>query len=541
MVTYVFILSIAFFLIAYLLYGNFLSKKIFHLDNNNLTPAHELKDNIDYVPTNPLVLFGHHFSSIAGAGPIVGPIIASFAFGWLPAVCWIILGAIFVGGVHDFSSLVGSIRHRGYSIAEIAKNYISSRAYRLMLVFIWFSLVYVLTVFVDLTANTFKMDGGIATTSMLYILFAILFGVCIYRLKAPLSLATVIFVLLVFLGILVGKKFPLTNIPAFLGDKGKTWALLLVVYCFFASVLPVWFLLQPRDYLSSYLLYFSVVVGALGLLFGKFEISSPAFIAWSSADVGQLMPFLFVTIACGAVSGFHSLISSGTTSKQLYKETDALTIGYGAMLVEGVVAVIAASAVMILSRNEFAVYASKPPLFVYGTAFGKFVKIFGIDENIGFSFGLLALSTFILTTLDTATRIGRYIFQEFFSLKSPETRYIATIITLVLPTIFVLITLRDAQGNAVSAWKVIWPVFGASNQLLAALVLMVITVWLRSMRKKYIFTLLPMIFMLTVTISALFLLVLKYKFSAVGIIASILFLLSILLVREAVVAIRIKK
>jgi len=541
MTTYVFISSVAIFLIAYLVYGKFLSKKIFGLDDSNPTPAHTLRDNIDYIPTNSLILFGHHFSSIAGAGPIVGPIIASLAFGWLPALCWIILGAIFIGGVHDFSTLVGSIRHRGYSIAEVAKNYISLRAYRLMLIFTWFSLVYVLTVFADLTANTFKTEGGIATTSILYIFLAILFGLCIYRLKLPLSWTTGIFVLLVFLGIWIGQKFPLTNIPPFLGDKSKTWALLLIAYCFFASILPVWLLLQPRDYLSSYLLYFSVIIGTLGLLFGKFKISCPALISWSGSGVGQLMPFLFVTVACGAVSGFHSLISSGTTSKQLYKESDALPIGYGAMLVEGIVAVIAVSTVMVLSRSEIGIYSAQPPLVIYATGFGRFVKIFGINERIGFSFGLLALSTFILTTLDTATRIGRFILQEFLSLKSAKTRYIATVITLILPAIFVLITLRDPKGNVIPAWKLIWPVFGASNQLLAALVLMVITVWLKGTHRKYVFTLLPMVFMLVVTIYALFLLILQYKFSAVGVIAFVLFLLAVLLIYEVVTTIRVKK
>jgi len=531
MIIYIFLLILILFFIAYFGYNGFLSKKIFELNNKNPTPAHTLKDNIDYVPTHPLVLFGHHFSSIAGAGPIIGPIITGLAFGWLPALLWIIIGSIFIGGVHDFSSLVASIRHKGRSIAEIAKEYMSKRVYKLFLIFIWLSLIYVLIVFIDLTANTFKMDGGVATSSILYIFLAIIFGISLYKLRLPLAWLTLLFVCLVFVSIWIGQIFPLTNIPVLFGDISKTWSIFLIIYCFLASILPVWFLLQPRDYLSSYLLYVSVFAGVIGIIFGGFGISYPGFISfYAGKEMGSLFPMLFVTIACGAVSGFHSLIASGTTSKQLYKETDAKIVGYGAMLVEGIVAVIALTTLMMIVKNDE--IATKPPLVIYATGIGKFVEILGIPSKLGFSFGLLALSTFILTTLDTATRVGRYIFQEFFSLTKSSSRYFATFITLILPTIFVLINLKDAQGNIIPAWKIIWPVFGTSNQLLASLVLLTIAVWLKKINKRNLFIIIPAGFMMIITLWALVVLIMQYGFNVVGIIAFVLFILALILIKE---------
>jgi len=540
MLLVIFLISGLIFFLAYSIYPKFLSKK-YNLDDRNPTPAHTLSDGIDYLPTHRLVLLGHHFSSIAGAGPVVGPIIAGLAFGWGPAVLWVILGCIFIGGVHDFSALVASIRHNARSIAEIAKVYVSPRAYRLLLSFTWFALIYVLIVFLDLTANTFKIDGGVATSSIIYIFLALGFGISLYRLRLPLKYATIFFVSLVFLSIWLGQKIPLTNIPVLFGDKSKTWAIFLLIYCFLASVLPVWILLQPRDYLCSYLLYASVAGGFLGIVFGslistgtaRFSLNYPLFLAWNAENVGTLFPLLFVTVACGAISGFHSLVASGTTSKQLNKEKDARLIGYGAMLIEGLVAIIALVTVMVLTRDEE--LTKKAPLVVYATGMGKFLNVFGLPREFGFSFGLLALATFILTTLDTATRIARYIFQEFFNLRVKETRYFATAMTLILPTIFVLITLKDKQGNPLPAWKVIWPVFGATNQLLAGLTLLVIAVWLKKKGGKNIFfILLPMIFMLGITLWALGQLIFQYKFSLPGVLAVILFLLALVFVAEGV-------
>lgn len=538
MLTIIFLLSCVLFALAYFKYGGFL-KKHFELDNKNHPPSHTMYDGVDYCPAPALVLFGHHFSSIAGAGPVLGPIIAGIAFGWGPVWLWVVIGSIFIGGVHDFSSLVISIRNRGRSIAEIANMYMSRRAYRLMLAFIWLCLVYVLTVFTDLTAATFKADGGVATSSILFMILAVGFGIALYRLKMPLSWATGIFVSLLFFSVWLGQQIPMNNIPEILGDKAKTWDIVLIVYCFIASVTPVWILLQPRDYLSSFLLYGSIIGGFLGILFGGLPLNYPAFTTWNAKGVGPMFPLLFVTVACGAISGFHSIVASGTTSKQIKKESDAQPIGYGAMLVEGLVAVIALCTVMVINKDD--PLAAKAPLAIYGAGIAKFLSIFGIPEKVGASFGLLALSTFILTTLDTATRLARYIFQEFFNMEGKNTRYLATAITLFLPTVFVLINIKDSNGNIVPAWKSIWPIFGATNQLLAGLALMVVAVWLKKKGKQIWFVILPMIFMLGMTLWALFLVIMQYKLSLLGFIGDILLLLAILLILEAIEIFEAKK
>jgi len=534
MLSLILFIAIFSFILAYLIYGRFLAKR-YQLNDKNPTPSHTDYDGIDRVPAYKAVLLGHHFSSIAGAAPIVGPIIAGIAFGWLPVLLWVILGSIFIGGVHDFSSLVASIRHKGRSIAEIAREYMSPLAYKLLLAFIWLTLVYVLTVFADLTATTFTKDGGVATSSILFIVLAIVFGLSINRFKIPLLWASLIFVPLVFVAVWAGQKMPISagmvpNIIA--GDPKKTWSLLLIFYCFLASTTPVWILLQPRDYLSSYLLYASVLGGFVGIVLGGFAVSYPAFTGWSIPHTGTLFPILFISVACGACSGFHSIVASGTSSKQLNKETDAKAIGYGAMLLEGVVAVVALATVAMITKGS--PLTSKAPLDIYGTGMSNFLFAVGVPKKLGFSFGLLALSAFILTTLDTATRLGRYIFEEFFSLKGARSRYVSTLATLILPAIFVLITLKDPlTGKAIPAWKAIWPIFGASNQLLAGLVLLVIAVWLKKTGTKVGFILGPMIFMNVMTLWGLVTLLVQSKLSAVGIIAGVLLLLALVVMVEA--------
>ncbi len=537
MLTAIFLLAVVLFTIAYIKYGGFL-KKHFQLDNKNHPPSHHMYDGVDYVPAPAPVLFGHHFSSIAGAGPVLGPIIAGIAFGWGPVWLWVVIGSVFIGGIHDFSSLVISIRNRGRSIAEIANTYMSKRAYHLMLAFIWLSLVYVLTVFLDLTANTFKLDGGIGTSSILFILLAVGFGISLYRLKIPLKWATLVFVPLLFFFVWLGQKIPLNNIPEILGDKAKTWDIILIIYCFIASVTPVWILLQPRDYLSSFMLYASVIGGFFGILLGGLPLNYPVFVSWNTQDLGPMFPILFVTVACGAISGFHAIVASGTSSKQLKKETDALPIGYGAMLVEGLVAIIALCTVMIIGRDD--PLAAKAPLAIYGAGMAKFLSVFGIPEKFGFAFGLLALSTFILTTLDTATRLARYIFQEFFNIEGKRTRYLATAATLFLPAVFVLINIKDVNGNVIPAWKSIWPIFGATNQLLAGLVLMVVAVWLKKKGKHIWFVVIPMVFMLVMTLWALLLIIIKYKLSFIGFIGAVILFLALLLILEAIEIFEVK-
>lgn len=527
---FLFLMAIIFFLLAFRIYGRILDKK-FDVNNKNITPSHSDYDGVDRVPTKTPVLLGHHFSSIAGAGPIVGPIIAGIAFGWLPALIWIIIGSIFVGGVHDYSSLMASIRHKARSIAEIAHIYMSPVSYKLFLVFIWLALVYILIVFVDLTSAGFTTSPQVASSSIFFIFLALIFGLVVNRFKIPLGIASLIFVPLVFFGIYLGYLWPAGNIPAIDGSVAKTWNIVILAYCFLASISPVWLLLQPRDFLSSFLLYGSLIGAFTGILIGGFALEYPAFTTWADIDRGTLFPILFITIACGACSGFHSLVASGTTSKQLNKETDARPIGYGAMLIEGIVAMISLFTVVMVAKGNNILTSN--PLEIYGNGMGNFLKTIGLPHEIGMSFGILAVSTFLLTTLDTSTRLGRYIFEEFFNWKGKYVRYLSTLATLALPFVFTFMTLYDASGNQIPAWSAIWPVFGATNQLLAGLALLVVTVWLKKIGKKLNFVAIPMVFMLIMTLWALFQLILQSGFDVIGIIAIVLLILAIILVIEA--------
>ncbi|MCG8308027.1 MAG: carbon starvation protein A [Cytophagales bacterium] len=530
----VFIIAILLFVIAYRFYGRFLNRH-FEINDGRKTPSHTDYDGVDKVPTKTAVLLGHHFSSIAGAGPIVGPIIAAAAFGWVPAILWVIIGSIFIGGVHDFSSLVASIRHKAKSIAEIAKEYMTPLSYKLFLIFIWLAMVYILIVFVDLTSSTFVSHGEVATSSTMFILMAVVFGIALYRFKIPLVPASLIFVPLAFIGVWIGHQFPLdsTVLPAvFQSNPGRVWNVVLIIYAFVAAISPVWVLLQPRDYLSSFLLYASLFGAFIGIIFGGFTFQYPAFTTWSDIDRGTLFPILFITIACGACSGFHSIVASGTTSKQLNCETDARKIGYGAMLIEGLVAVIALFTVAMLVRNDALVHQA--PLVVFGNGMGNFFSILGIPFEVGMSFGILAVSTFLLTTLDTSTRLARYILEELFNITRPSVRYASTIVTLILPVVFTFVTLYDSQGNPMPAWKAVWPVFGSTNQLLAGLALLVVYVWQKRNGKKTIFILIPMVFMLGMTLWALAQLIYQSGLSSVGIISTVLLILAVILVAEAV-------
>ncbi len=527
------LLSLLVFFIAYRIYGRFLDRT-FEVDDNRATPGHTQFDGIDHSPAKIPVLFGHHFSSIAGAGPVVGPIIAGIAFGWLPALLWIVLGSIFVGGVHDYTSLMASIRHKARSVAEIARLHMSPFSYKMFLLFIWLALVYILIVFVDLTTAGFTSSPEVASSSILFILLALAFGITINKLRIPLTRAALVFVPLVFVGIYIGHLFPasLETLPIFMSENAtRTWSVILIFYCLIASVSPVWALLQPRDFLSSFLLYGTVVGALIGILMGGFNINYPAFISWTSIDKGTLFPILFITIACGACSGFHSIVASGTTSKQLNKESDARKIGYGAMLIEGVVAVISLLTVVMLAQNISLI--KENPLTVYGAGMGNFLSVLGLPYEAGRSFGILAVSTFLLTTLDTSTRLGRYVFEEFFKLKSANARYIATLATLAFPIIFTFVTLHDANGNPIPAWQAIWPLFGATNQLLAALALLVVFVWMKKTGKNILFVAAPMVFMLAMTLWALFQLTWQVGFTTLGLIAFFLLILAIALVVEA--------
>lgn len=529
MLAVIILVGIFLFALAYRFYGRYLDRRL-GVDPKIPTPAHTSPDGVDYVPAKTPVLLGHHFSSIAGAGPIVGPIIAVSLFGWLPAVIWIILGSILVGGVHDYAALVVSLRHKAKSVAQVAKRLMSPTAHKLYLIFIWLAMLYVLTAFVDLTAVSFAHDGGVASSSTMYIGLALLLGFFAYRKKYSLWKLSLVFVPLVFFVIWLGQVIPMGTLPAIAhGDPKTTWAVILIGYCFVASITPVWTLLQPRDYLSAYLLAACIVGGLFGITAGGFSFDAKPFLGFS-ANIGYLFPALFITIACGACSGFHSIVASGTTSKQLNNERNARAVAYGSMLIEGLLALIAVAAIIVAGGS----LGGKPPTAIFAEGIGQFLNTLGVPPALGSSFGLLALSTFLLTTLDTGTRLARYILEELFDVWGMKAHVGATILTLILPLWLSLTQFTDPQGNVVPVWRAIWPVFGATNQLLGALALLVVGVWLKRTRRKKMFVIIPMVFMFSVTLVALFQLVFKEGFNVIGVIAGFLLVLAVVLIFEAV-------
>lgn len=481
-------------ILAYRLYGPLLAR-LLKLDASAPMPSQELRDELDYIPTEPKLLMGQHFSAIAAAGPIVGPILAGLMFGWLPALVWILVGSIFIGGVHDFGALVASVRHKARSIAEVVRDHMTRQSYLLFLAFIWIALIYIIVAFTDVTAGAFVgpataenggvSGGAIATSSLLYLGLPILMGVLLRYTKLSLGLATAIFLPLVALAIWVGPKIPF-DLAGILGvtqqQAHKVWDVTLLIYCFAASVIPVWLLLQPRGHLGGYFLYAALAVAGIGVLFGNMTVTYPAFKGFTSADGQLLFPFLFITIACGACSGFHSIIASGTTSKQLKRETDARPIGYGTMLLEAMVAIIALACVMILAADSPIVRRS--PNEIYAGGLASFAGVFGVPVVFAYSFGLMAFTTFVYDTLDVCTRLGRFIIQELTGWRDRRGQLLATALTAGIPVLFVMQTARTATGAEQPIWRVFWSLFGASNQLLAALTLLGVTVWLWRTRRE---------------------------------------------------------
>ncbi|MFA5033910.1 MAG: carbon starvation protein A [bacterium] len=556
MVVSVVLVSIVVLGLGYIFYGKFLANK-FDINNSNVTPACQINDGIDYVPAKPQLLLGQHFSAIAAAGPIVGPILAGLLFGWLPALLWILIGSIFIGGVHDFSSLVASIKHKASSIGEIVKEHMSRKAHILFLIFVWFSLVYVIVAFTDITAQTFKtvandvaFGPGVAASSILYIIVAIIMGILLYKFKSNLGITTAIFLPVVLFIIWLGPHLPQSILGSLGNVTTKQWDVFLLIYCFVASIVPMWILLQPRGYLGGWLLYLTIAVCLIGALFGGFRIQYPAFNVEGLKSIVNgtpLFPILFITIACGACSGFHGIVSSGTTSKQIAKESDAKIVGYGAMLLEGLVAVLALATLMMLPKgNE--VLKSDPNL-IYARGIAGYLGLIGVGFTIAFPFALLAFSTFVYDTLDVCTRLARYIFQEIFGVSSRIGGIIATLVTLSVPLVFLMTT--QEKGYLVA-----WPIFGTSNQLLASLILMTISVWLVKKGKNAIFTIIPMVFMMIMTFWSLILKislfasalplrimgqVVKPEVIVSGISSIVLFVLSVWLLFEAINVLVLKK
>lgn len=532
MLAVLFLFAFVFLLGAYKFYGGFLVR-MFGLDNSRKTPAECLYDGMDYCPTHPAVLMGHHFSSIAGAGPIVGPITAAAWFGWLPAYIWCLVGSAFFGGPHDMGALVASVRHDGKSMGEVVRRWIGERGRFLFLCFTILTLFLIVAVFLHLASSTMASDQAVAFSAVVYMVMAVIFGLMVYRFNISLKVATIIMLPIIFGSCWFAHSSE--TIKAAFTLSYNTWRWILVGYIVVASLLPVWLLLQPRDYLASYFLYFAVLIGGIGMVFGSgFEVSMPAFKGFT-VNTGTeqfLWPILFITVACGAISGFHSMVGSGTSSKQLRHEKDSLVVGYGAMLLEGLVAVMAIGTIMIAGEVD-----KVNPIAIYATGFGKFGSLVGIDPVLGASLGALAINSFILTTLDTATRLTRYQIQEFTNGKVD--RFTATGIAVAGALAFLLI---ETGGRPTH--QVIWPVFGAANQLVAALAFLGIAAWLhKGLKRQITFLMVPMWFMLITTIAALGFLI-RDQFASpnvnwlIVVVCVALAILAVLMLREALAALK---
>ena len=511
----VLLIGCAILIVGYIFYGGWLAKQ-WGVDDTKVTPAHELEDGMDYVPAKAPVLMGHHFSSIAGAGPINGPIQAA-VFGWLPCMLWILIGGIFFGAVHDYGALFASIRHKGQTLGEVVAANIGERAKKLFIIFSYLTLVLVVAAFASIVAGTFKgfnddgtqnaANASVAMVSILFIVMAIIFGFCVYRRGAPLSVATVVGVIGIVLCLVIGLNFH----PIYL--SGDVWMWIIGVYILIASVAPVWILLQPRDYLSSFLLYGMMIIAFVGVLGAGImgqntALEIPMFTEWKDpmTGLGTMFPALFVTIACGAISGFHSLVGSGTTSKQLDHERDAKPIAYGGMLIECALALISLCAVGYVWADYVA--GTRTPTVVFASGLSGMVSTIpglGATKDVIYTLLVLTVSAFCLTSLDTATRLARYMFQEFW-LKPGETYKDVTGIkaTLCNPVVATAITVVLGVGLGMTGYSKIWPLFGAANQLLAGLALLTVCAWLGNIGRNNKMFYLPMGFMLVVTLVSLF-------------------------------------
>ncbi len=506
---------------AYVLYGTMIAR-LFRIDDSQTTPAVAKSDGIDFIPTRPFYLLPQHFSAIAAAGPIAGPILACGTFGWLPCLLWIGFGVVFIGAVHDFAALVASIRHGSHSIAEIARKNLGRRAWLSLSVFIWVALVYVIIAFTQMTAAsfagvseefqglgvTFNKGGAVAASSVMYLGLSLLLGVVNRYSKLPIGITTPIFVAGALACVWLG-----TRVDTALVLSPRAWFAIILGYCFIASMLPVWLLQQPRGYLGGFVLYLAIGVGVVGIVAGGFEIRQPMLseqatalldplaalrktdTAGAGAVTQMVFPFLFVTIACGACSGFHGLICGGTTSKQIAKESHCKPVAFGSMLLEAFVAVIALATMMMIAPADA---KGLPPARIYGDGLAAFLTvILGKDAFLfAATFGAMAFSTFVFDTLDVSTRLGRYLLQEVFGTHSRRAGWIAAAVTAGTP--LTILMFSDPKG-----YLLYWTLFGTSNQLLAALTLLGITVWLKRSGKRIWFVAVPMVFLMVITVTAL--------------------------------------
>ena len=509
----VLLIGAAVLVVGYIFYGGWLAKQ-WGVNADRVTPAHEFEDGVDYVPAKPYVVLGHHFSSIAGAGPINGPIQAA-VFGWAPVLLWVLIGGIFFGAMHDFGALFASLRHKGQTLASVIQENIDDTAKKLFCIFAYLTLILVVAAFASIVAGTFAVvpnaDGVVEMTgtnlansrtamiSVLFIVAAVIWGVALRgrSIPGPVNIALAIVVIVAVVAI--GYNFPVFELNNF------TWMWIVGAYILVASIAPVWILLQPRDYLNSFLLYACIAFALVGIAIYQPSMQLPAFTTFDPSGKGTnpMFPMLFVTVACGAISGFHSLVSSGTTSKQLDSEGNAKLIGYGSMLLEGVLAVVAVVAVGYVGGDKLTeLLKNGGPVNVFADGVGTFMTKLGFSFGVAKGFVALTISAFAMTTLDTATRLGRFIFQELFTKVDPKTGE-AQGNVLTNPFVATLITVVLSGYMSLGSYLTIWPIFGAANQLLAALSLLAVGVWLKSVGRDNLMVLIPMAFMFCVTLVAL--------------------------------------
>jgi carbon starvation protein len=502
-----------FYFVGYRAYAQRLDRELIRPESSRETPAIKQNDGVDYVPSKQLVLFGHNFASIAGAGPVIGPIIAMHHFGWAITLVWIVLGSVFIGAVHDYLTLMVSVRNRGSSIADIAEKTMGHRAKAVFAIFLILAMLLVIAVFGVVAAKTLIAQPEMVFPTFAIIPVSIILGWCIYKKSFSLKIASTIAVLAVIVNIYIGFKIPLT-LPGE-GVMGLSplifWFVVLMVYAGVASILPVQKLLQPRDYLSTFILFGSMSLGIIALIWVAPGLNTPAWRGMVSEVQGPVWPMLFVLVACGAISGFHSLVAGGTTSKQLANETQGKAIAYGGMLTEGVVAVVT---VLMVGGGLYWVapegggvdmaqlgfretLQSGGWIMAFGNGYGNVVHqmLPTLSFTLASMIAVLALNTFVLTTLDTAMRITRFLVQEALGnqISVLRNKYVVTVVVMVAAYLI------GASGG----WQKIWPVFGATNQLIAAMALFVVATWLMAVKRPTYYVLYPAVFMMVTTIAAL--------------------------------------
>jgi carbon starvation protein len=531
-VLFILFISIGAFFLTYRVYGGFIDR-VFESSDSKPTPAKEIEDARDYVPVKWPVVFAHHFSAIAGGGPIVGPTVA-LIYGFYPAWLWLIIGAIFFGSVHDFTALFISLRSKGRSIAEITDNTLGRAGYVLFILFTLFMILLVTAAFLGLTATALSSIapvkslgipegshilqivkdpatgelkgkiGGVASTSVIVItLFSPFLGYLIYKKRARMAVLAPLAILIAIISIYLGLSFPVSI-------NATVWMLLITLYVFFAAGFPMWVVLQPRDFVNAFILYGGIAALVLGIFMGGLggmRIEFPAFsVGLGTEKLGLIWPVLFITVACGAISGFHSLVASGTTSKQLSRESEARKVAFGGMLLEGLLAVVVLiTLASVLSSGDymkivFPETGKSNPILAFSLGMGAMInKSTGLSQYVGTIFGILLIEGFLITTLDTAVRLNRYLFEELWQVLWGKVPALLKSYHFNAGLSAVLMFLLGYK----QAFLAIWPVFGSANQLLSALTLITVSAWLLKRGKRAAFTLLPAAFMVATTIASL--------------------------------------